>query len=168
MEKRFKVLVIILAVIAFLSVCIALWALFWRDPIPVLPPDEAPTAEENAIPTGDDGTAKMDQPKGGGAVNITYSDQVTISLSDRTAHLFFSNPSRSNQGMVVEIIIQGTTVVQSGSLAPGNKVETLPLLDTAKLSPGKYEGKFHVLFYNEDGTQALLNTEIPISITVTE
>lgn len=168
MEKRIKVLVVVLAIIVFLSVCIALWALFWRDPTPILSPDEAPTAEENAIPTGDDGAEKMDQPKGGGAVNITYSDQVTISLSDGTAHLFFSNPSRSNQSMVVEIIIQGTTIVQSGALAPGNKVEILPLLDAAKLSPGGYEGIFHVLFYNEDSTQALLNTEIPISITVTE
>lgn len=168
MEKRSKVLVAALAAVTCVSVCVALWALFGRGPTPVLPPDEAPAAEENALPTGDDSGEKMDQPEGGGAVNITYSNQVSISLSEGTAQLFFSNPSRSNQSMVLEIVIQGTTVVQSGTLAPGNQVETLPLLDAAKLSPGGYEGKFHVVFYDEDGRQAMLNTEIPISITVTE
>lgn len=168
MEKRSKVLVAALAAVTCVSVCVALWALFGRSPTPVLPPDELPAAEENALPSGDDGGEKMDQPEGGGAVNITYSNQVSISLSEGTAQLFFSNPSRSNQSMVLEIVIQGTTVVQSGTLAPGNQVETLPLLDAAKLSPGGYEGKFHVVFYDEDGRQAMLNTEIPISITVTE
>lgn len=168
MRNRSKALVAALAAVTCVSVCVALWALFGRGPTPVLPPDEAPAAEENALPTGDDDGEKMDQPEGGGAVNITYSNQVAISLSEGTARLFFSNPSRSNQSMVLEIVIQGTTVVQSGTLAPGNQVETLPLLDTAKLSPGKYEGKFHVVFYNEDGKQAMLNTEIPISIAVTE
>ncbi len=168
MEKRSKVLVAALAAVTCVSVCVALWALFGHGPTPVLPPDERPAAEENAVPTGDDNGEKMDQPEGGGAVNITYSNQVAISLSEGTAQLSFANPSRSNQSMVLEIVIQGTTVVQSGTLAPGNQVETLPLLDAAKLSPGGYKGKFHVVFYNEDGRQAMLNTEIPVSITVTE
>lgn len=168
MEKRSKVLVAALAAVTCVSVCVALWALFGRGPTPVLPPDEAPAAEENALPTGDDSGEKMDQPEGGGAVNITYSNQVAISLSEGTAQLSFANPSRSNQSMVLGIVIQGTTVVQSGALIPGTQVETLPLLDAAKLSPGRYEGKFQVTFYDENGAQALLNTEIPISITVTE
>lgn len=168
MGKRSKLLVSALAAVTCVSICIALWALFGRDPTPALPPDALPAAEENAVPTGDDSGEKMDQPEGGGAVNLTYSDQVAISLSEGRAELFFSNPSRSNQSMVLEIVIQGTTVVRSGTLAPGNQVETLPLLDAAQLSPGGYEGKFHVMFYGEDGRQAILNTEIPISITVTE
>ncbi|MDO4516635.1 MAG: hypothetical protein Q4C76_05835 [Bacillota bacterium] len=168
MAKHSNLLLALLTVVTCLSVCTALWALSNQEPDPVLPPDELPAAEENAVPTGDDNGEKMDQPEGGGAVNLTYSDQVTISLSEGTAQLSFSNPSRSNQSMVLEIVIQGTTVVQSGALVPGTQVETLPLLDTAKLSPGGYEGKFQVTFYDENGAQALLNTEIPISITVTE
>lgn len=167
MEKHSNLLLVLLVIVTCLSVCTALWALSNREPTPVLLPDELPAAEENAVPTGDDNREKMDQPEGGGSVNLTYSDQITISLSEGTAQLFFANPSRSNQSMVVEIVIQGTTVVQSGALIPGTQVETLPLLDTAKLSPGGYEGTFHVTFYDENGAQALLNTEIPISITVT-
>ncbi len=167
MKQRSKILMAVLAVITCVSVCVALWALLGRAPTPLLPPDEIPAADENALPTGEDDEEKMDAPDGGGAVNITYSDQVSIALSEGVAQLFFSNPARSNQSLVLEVVIQGTTVVQSGALAPGNQVETLPLLDTAKLAPGRYDGMFHVVFYHEDGRQAMLDTEIPISIAVT-
>ena len=165
MDKRVKPLILILVLIAFVSALVAFWAVFLRDPTPVLPPDELPSLETNAIPTEDE--AKMDQPEGGGSVNITYSDQVSISLSGQEVGLYFSNPSRSNQSMVLEIIIQDVTVAQSGALPPGYLVETLPLLGTAKLSAGTYEGKFHVLFYDSEGGKAILDTEIPVNITVT-
>lgn len=170
MEKKSKVLTVILAVIAALAVCVALWALFFRAPAPVLlPPDEVPTADENAVPTDDGDGEKLEQPTGGGAVNITYSNEVTISLSEGSASLLFSNPSRSNQSMVLDLVVQDTTVLRSGALFPGNQLETLPLLDTARLSPGRYDGKFQVYFYDLDTKdKALLNTEIPVSITVVE
>ena len=165
MDKRSKPLILILVLIAFISALIAFWAVFLRDPTPVRPPDEHPSLETNAIPTEEE--EKMDQPEGGGSVFITYSDQVTISLAGQEVGLFFSNPSRSNQSMVLEIIIRDVTVAQSGALPPGYLVETLPLLGTAKLSAGTYEGKFHVLFYNSAGGKAILDTEIPVTITVT-
>lgn len=167
MDNRSKSLFLILTFIALVSSLVALWALFLRDPAPALPPDELPSMETNVIPTKDGDQEKMDQPEGGGAVNITYSDHVTISLADQAVFLHFANPSRSNQSMVLEVIIQDITVAQSGALPPGYLVETLPLLDTAKLSAGTYEGKFHVLFYDSTGGKAILDTEIPVTITVT-
>ena len=165
MDKRSKPLILLLVLIALAATLVAFWAVFLRDPAPVLPPDELPSLETNAVPTEDE--EKMDQPEGGGSVNITYSDQVSISLDSQEAGLYFSNPARSNQSMVLEIIIQGVTVAQSGALPPGYLVETLPLLGTAKLSAGTYEGKFHVLFYDSTGGKAILDTEIPVAITVT-
>ena len=67
MDKRSKPLILILVLIAFISALIAFWAVFLRDPTPVLPPDELPSLETNAVPTEDE--EKMDQPEGGGSVN---------------------------------------------------------------------------------------------------
>ena len=60
MDKRSKPLILILVLIAFVSALVAFWAVFLRDPTPVLPPDELPSLETNAIPTEDE--EKMDQP----------------------------------------------------------------------------------------------------------
>lgn len=169
MQRTYQLAFFALTALTCLSVGLALWALFFRDPSPALSPDAPLATEVNAFPIErEEDTEKLDQAEGGGAVNITYSDQVTASLSDGLAHLSFANPARSNQSLVLEVVIRDTTVVRSQLLPPGHQVAELPLLDPSLLSPGQYKGKFLVTFYQEDGTPALLRTEIPISITATE
>ena len=73
--------------------------------------------------------------------------------------------------MVLQISIQDEVVVQSGTIKPGNQVSQLKLLndEAGKLSPGGYDGKFIVLYYDPDtGEKAVVNTEIPVTITVNE
>ena len=62
----------------------------------------------------------------------------------------FANPGKSVQDMVVQIVIDETVIVQSGTLKPGNQVTTLNLLDGAEkqLQPGGYDGKFVVFYYD--------------------
>ena len=70
---------------------------------------------------------------------------------------------------MLQIVVQDEIIVQSGLLKPGNQVTALELLDGAagKLSAGGYEGKFAVLYYDPDtGEKAVVNTEIPVTITV--
>ena len=70
----------------------------------------------------------------------------------------------------VQVVIQDTILVQSGTLQPGKQVTTLNLLAGAEkqLSPGGYDGKLVILFYDEvTGEKAVVNTEIPVTITVT-
>lgn len=168
MSISYKIAVVILAAATCLSAGIALWAVFFREASPALVPDGPLATEVNAFPTEEDDGEKLAQAEGGGAVNLTYSDQVAFSLADGLAHLSFSNPARSNQSVLLEIVIRGTTVVRSALLPPGHQLAALPLLDSAQLAPGAYTGKFLVSFYQPDGTPALLRTEIPISITATE
>ena len=169
-EKRSKILILILVLITLAAVGVAIWALFIRDTAP-LTPDYAPQeTEQNAQPMEGD-SAKLDQPEGGGAVSMTYSKDVTISLTGKTASLLFGNPGKSNQDMVLQLIIQDTVIIQSGTLEPGNQVTTLELLEGAeqKLKQGSYEGKFNILFYDPDtGEKAVVNTEIPVTVTVTQ
>lgn len=171
-KKYKKFLILLLLLIILVSILVTVWALFFRNSTPVLSPDYAPVEEEvNAQPIGDDDSEKLEAEEGGGAVNLTYSNEVTIDLSDKLASLLFANPSKSIQDMVVQIVIDDTVIVQSGTLKPGNQVANLNLLDGAEkqLQPGGYDGKFAVFYYDPDsGEKAVVNTQIPITITVRE
>ena len=81
----------------------------------------------------------------------------------------FANPGKSNQNVVVQIVIQDQVIVQSGTILPGRQVTALDLLDGAAsmLTPGGYDGNFSILYYHpESGEKAIVNTEIPIHIEV--
>ena len=170
MEKNIIIVIIVLAFVTVSSLGVTAWAIWWREPDVVLTPDYAPEEEEkNQTPIGGDGENKLESPTGGGAVGLIYSKQVTVDLAAKNASLMFGNPSRSNQDMVVQLMIRGEIIVQSGRITPGNKVTSLALLSGAekKLAQGGYEGKFVVLYYNSDtGEKAILKTEIPIVISV--
>ena len=176
-ENKKKRLLILLLLLLFLlititAVGVSVWAIWFRDSAPVLAPDYAPQQlEENAEPIGDDGDEKLSQPEGGGAVGLTYAKEVGISLSDKSASLLFGNPTKSNQDMVIQLVIDDIVILQSGRLEPGNRVTTLNLLDGAekRLAAGGYNGKFVVLYYDRaSGEKAMLNTDIPVTVTVTE
>ena len=169
-KSKTNLLIPILLVITVIAICVTVWALFFRNSGPTLAPDYAPQEEEqNAESIPGDPGEKLDNPEGGGSVNLTYSREVSIDLSDEAATLLFANPGKSNQDMVIQIVIRDTVIVQSGTLKPGNQVTSLALLDGAakKLSAGTYEGNFVVLYYHpESGEKAIVNTEIPITIMV--
>lgn len=167
-----KLLIFILLFITIAALCVTVWALFFRSSQIALVPDYAPVATEahaQPIP-GDAGGQSAAQP-GSGTVSLTYSTEVSMDLSSRSVTLLFANPGRSNQDMVLQIVIQDTVILQSGRLTPGNQVTQLELTGDAAemLSPGGYEGCFRIFYYDiESGDKAIVNTEIPISITVTE
>ena len=169
-KNKTTLLILLLVLITLSAVCVTVWALFFRDSGPALAPDYAPQEmEQNAESIPDDSDEKMAKPEGGGSVSLTYSNKVTIDLSDKAAALYFANPGKSNQDMVIQITIQDTVIVQSGTLVPGQQVKLLDLLEGAEkqLSAGGYEGKFVVLYYDQtSGEKAMVNTEIPITINV--
>ena len=174
--NKSTIIIAILAVITVAALCVTMWALFLREPSAgdddkvILNPDYAPQKQEqNAETIPDDTGEKMENPEGGGAVSLTYSNEVTIDISDKAAALYFANPGKSNQDMVIQIAIQDTIILQSGTLSPGNQVKILNLLEGAEdmLQPGGYEGKFIVLYYDlTSGEKSMVNTEIPVTINV--
>lgn len=172
-DRQNKSIIIILLVITLLAVCFAVWALFFRDTDKhiELTPDHAPKTEENAETIPNDSGEKLEQSEGGGAVSLTYSNKTAIDLSEETVQLMFANPGKSNKDMVVQIVIQDEVIVQSGTLSPGNQVKSLKLLEGAadKLTSGGYDGKFVIYYYDpETGEREIVNTEIPITVSVSE
>ena len=120
----------LLIIITLAAVAVTVWALYFRNPKTVLAPDYAPQqTEENAESIENDDSEKLEQPEGGGSVSLTYSTEVTIHLGERQASLLFANPGKSNQDMIVQLVIQDTVVIQSGLLTPGNQVTKLDLLE---------------------------------------
>ena len=178
-NKKLNKTTIIIAVLALITVAalsVTMWALFFREPSAgddnkvILNPDYAPQKQEqNAETIPNDTGDKMAPPEGGGAVSLTYSNEVKIDISDKAAGLYFANPGKSNQDMVLQVVIQDTVILQSGTLKPGHQVKLLNLLEGAEkmLQPGGYEGKFVVLYYDPiSGEKSMVNTEIPITINV--
>ena len=136
---------------------------------PVLPPDTLPPSEARALPDEETDEEAAPQSEEGGSVNLTFSDQVTISLAEKRAKLLFYTPARSDKSMVLELLIRDALILRSGALAPGSRLESLPLLDNAVLQPGGYDGLFRVSFYDPDtGERAGVDAEIPVKVTVTE
>ena len=174
--NKTTIIIAILAVITVTALCVTMWALFFREPSAgddnkvILNPDYAPQKQEqNAETIPNDTGDKMEPPEGGGAVSLTYSNEVKIDISDKAAGLYFANPGKSNQDMVLQVVIQDTVILQSGTLKPGHQVKLLNLLEGAEkmLQPGGYEGKFVVLYYDPiSGEKSMVNTEIPITINV--
>lgn len=166
-----SLLIFLLLLITVTAVCITVWALFFRETDAVLAPDQAPKVEEHAQPIpGDTGKPAEAEP-GSGSVSLTYSNQVNIRLTDKMAQLLFANPGRSNQDIVIQLIIQDRVILQSGRIAPGNQVTELDLSSDAvsMLMPGGYDAVFLLHFYDPgSGEKAIVTTEIPVSVTVTE
>ena len=76
---------------------------------------------------------------------------------------------KSTHDIVLQIIIRDNVIAQSGSIAPGNQIKSLDLAENTDdiLTKGEYDGKFMVYYYDkQNGEKAVLNTEIPVNISV--
>ena len=169
-HNKNRALIAVLVTIIIFLLCVCLFLLLSKEEVTVLSPDIAPDNTDKYSEPMDDGTEdKLEEPNGGGAASLAYTKNVTIDLSSEKATMMFGNPSKSNQDIIVQIVIQDTVIAQSGLITPGNKVSTLELLPGIKksLSQGTYIGQYIVLFYDrETGERELVSTEIFINITV--
>ena len=167
--RKSRWIILLLLLLLLIAIGVTLWALFFREKT-VLTPDYAPRQEDKyAQSLGDQDDEKLDQAQGGGAVSLTYNTQVTVDLAGNKASIYFANPTKSNQDIVLQLTVQDVILAQSGKLSPGKQLDTLELLDGAadRLQSGGYEGRFVVLFYQPDtGERTIVNTEIPVDVTV--
>ena len=131
-----------------------------------LPPDRAPERDPNAVPYEEDTSIPSGE---GGSVTLRYQATAEIDRESGTVSLAFVDPASSDQGMVIQLLIQGEVLAESGLLPPGTAVYTLELLPGAaeRLEPGGYDGSFLVSYYDtENGQRSVLQTEAEIRVTV--
>lgn len=172
-NKKARLLIILLSVGIVVCVAVTIWAVFFREPKKIITPDYAPgKLDPNAEKITGEDTGKLETPSGGGAISLQYVDKVTIDLSEKKAYLSYSNPSKSTQNIVLQIVIKDQVVVQSERIEPGYQVKVLPLLAGADklLSKGTYtDAVFKILSYNpETGEKAMIDTKAEITVIVQE
>ena len=171
-ENKRKLLIIILSVGIVICLAVTVWALFFRTPGGSS--DYAPDKlEPNAQVIKNDDSSKLEAPSGGGAISLQYEDKVTIDLSDKKAYFNYSNPGKSTQNIVLEIVIKDQTVAKSALIKPGYQITELPLSDGAEklLSKGVYneDAVFKISSYDPDsGEKAMVDTKAEITVTVQE
>lgn len=107
---------------------------------------------------------------GGGTVSLTYSDAASIDLAAGQVTLLFANPEKSGWDATVCLVIGEREAARSDLLAPGEQVTQLALLDDAEkdMAAGSCSGTLKVSFYHpQTGAKAMLDAEIPVTVTVT-
>ena len=167
-RKKYRMCVMILLVILLLGigVIVALCVKKSRSD------DFAPKVDQAAEQMESSGE-KLDEPKGGGAVSLTYSTVVTVSTEDRTVRILFENPSKSTKDTSLQLTVNGQSegeellIAESELIPAGYKLAQMNLKDKVDLDPGKYEGNLKVLYYDsENGEKEVVDTKIPVTLAV--
>ncbi len=172
-KKQLAIIIAVLALALTASITITVWVLFSGDNAGTLiTPDYPPqSTEPNQKPLeGDDGE-KMESPNGGGAINVTYTTNVTVDLSENKVTLLYANPQASNQNVAILIMIDDLVVAKSDLITPGHGVDTLTLEKYAKerLAEGGYDGELVIRAYNpETNEKAMVDAKGKVEITVVE
>ena len=169
-----KLLIIALLSVAVIAVVVTVCLVVFKED-EVLAPDYAPPAiEENAEKIEGDNEEKMEvSGDGSGAIGISYKKTATIDLSDEKIAVYYSNPNRSHNSVLLQIVVKGEVVAQSGTIKPGYRVSTLDLLDgaAARLQAGTYEQDTQIVVYTYDPVtdeRTMMKYNLPIIVTVQE
>lgn len=168
-EKQTNWIYIILIILIVICLIVIINLLFKNDS--TLVPDFAPgTIDTNAIKEEEKGN-KLPTNNGGGAVSISYSDIVAVNNEKEEIKMYFKNPSKSRESVVLQLIIKQNdkeyVLAKSDLLPPGYALYNMKLDSNQKLPKGGYKGIFRATYYNEEtGTKEIVNTEIEIKIEV--
>ena len=170
-SNKIKINWIYLVLITLIVVCVGIIVFLLMKNRDALTPDYAPgTIDINAIKEDDDGE-KMTTSDGGGAVSLSYSNIVYIDMEKKDIKMYFKNPSRSRESIVLELVIpqkdKEYVIAKSELLPPGYALYNMDLDTTLKLPAGGYDGKFRITYYNEEtSVKQIVNTEIEVSVEV--
>lgn len=159
---------LLLLLLALIAIIITIWVI--QNPKIIDPDYNILEVDENIEEMPDEGDP-VESTGGGGSVVLNFSYDVAVDLSEKKATMYFGLPSQSNKDAVLQLIVDDTLLAQSGRLPPGHQVQTMSVQDGAarRLKAGGYNGVLRVLYYDDEtGERAILDTEIEVTITVTD
>ncbi len=113
---------------------------------------------------------------GGHSVNLTYVLKANVSLKTSAVGVYFGNPAKSNQDIVLELYATDSAneilLATSGRITPGNVLTAMKADKEAlaSLREGNYIGYFRVICYDsENGARALVEPKVTdVEINVIE
>ena len=168
LQDKFPFWIFFIIVLALLVVTgVSIGQMLNNPSRPIVKPDNPlPTVDSNAEKIDGDDSQKAQSSNGGGSVSMSYMLDATLTLSDGNIDMYFQNPNASNHDVIVEMyILSGEKeylIAKSGLVKAGYGITSMAFIkDSATLSPGVYNGKFNLLYYNPDtGEKAIVETEI--------
>lgn len=101
MNKKTRNILIVLLILV-IGVGVAVAVAFGSHKSDNFAPKLDPVAEKM-----EDTGEKMEAPEGGGAVSLTYSTIVTISMEEKQAEVLSENPSKSTKSTVLQVMLKG-------------------------------------------------------------
>jgi len=114
--------------------------------------------------------ADEDEKEGDADVSLKYSGYATLLSDEKLVTLNFINPSKSKKSLSLEIVadVDGESVVlaKTDKIHPGYKINSVKSNLDGEIPKGSYKGKFVVYFYDEQGKEEIVNSEIIINIYV--
>lgn len=120
--------------------------------LPDYPPQET---DPNQKPMDNDPGGSFETAEGAEGVNLTYELNATVDLSDESVSLYYANPSKSTQDMVVKLVVDDKIICASKKLVPGNEINNLSLEAGMKdvLTVGGYDAKFVIGCYDPQSSE---------------
>lgn len=144
MQKKYRVLVVILLLVIAALLGIILWQYFAQSSAGTL------TEDPNAV-----NIREPDAQKGGtGNIAVPGFEKMTIRAGTTSQDIWIYNPEKNNCYFVVSIILpDGKTVYKSGFIAPGKAIYKAEF--TQQIRAGTYENTvLQYDFYTLDGAAA--------------
>ena len=136
--------------------------------VPDYPPQDT---EPNQSPMESDPGGTLATEEGGAGVNLTYTPTATVDLSEGTVKLYYANPSKSTQDMVISLVLENgdTVICRSQRITAGNQVRELPLEEGAKemLDVGGYNARYVVGCYDPDTNEKAIVELVGSGVVVT-
>lgn len=171
-DKNRKILTIALfallalLIVGIIVICVLLNVNEDKDNDKIVPDYPPQDTDPNQSPMENDPGGVLETSAGGAGVNLTYTATATVDLSEGVVKLYYANPSKSTQDMVVTLVLDNENndvVCRSQRITPGNQVKTLPLdakiKDLLEVGAG-YNAKYVVGCYNpETSEKAIVELE---------
>ena len=160
-----------LSLISVAAITTTVWAVWLRE-APMLDPDYAAKETDKGAEKieGSEGTGESGT-MAGGKVNLIYSDEITVYLSNGTAELLVGNSAKSKHNIVAELVIRDKVILQTGAVKPGYRIVDAELEQGAAeiLQSGIYNGTLKLYMY-DIGTneREMLSADIAVKVSVKE
>ena len=118
----------------------------------------------------EDNEDKMEVSEGGGAVSLSYSNQVVIDKAKGNINIYLKNPSKSRESLKIEMYAKASNndilIGESGLIPPGNSLKLIKLINL-DLIKTEYDGYMKIKFYNEeDLKEEIVDSKINVKIDV--
>lgn len=111
-----------------------------------------------------------DNTEGEADVSLKYAGYATLLSDEKIITLNFINPSKSRKSLILEIVanVDGEDIIlaKTDKIYPGYKVDSVKYSLDKEIPKGDYKGKFVMYFYDEQGKEEIVNSEIAIDIYV--